>query len=126
MRWKARFFLNNNEKNKKEVKRKTFGFKSKHHLGQLKELKFFEKDLLDLVTSLKFRKLIKNDILDIKPSPNVLIFADKTSNIYKATLQEYNKLLKDNIMKSYKKSTDRSEKSINIEANNIAKINSAQ
>ena len=60
MRWKARFFLNNNEKNKKEVKRKTFGFKSKHHLGQLKELKFFEKDLLDLVTSLKFRKLIKN------------------------------------------------------------------
>ena len=54
----------------------------------------------------------------------MLIFEDKTSNIYKATPQEYNKLLKDNITKSDKKSTDRSEKAINMEAKNIAKKNS--
>ena len=66
----------------------------KHHPGQLKELNNFEKDLFNVISSLKFRKLnenfhekMKSDILDIKPSPNVLIFADKTSGIYKATPQ---------------------------------------
>ena len=64
---------------------------------------------------------MKSDILDIKSSPNMLMFADKTSNIYKAAPQEYNKLLKDNITKSYKKSTDSLEKAINTQAKNIAK-----
>ena len=39
---------------------------------------------------------MKSDISEIKSSPNVFIFADKTSNIYKAAPREYNKLLKDN------------------------------
>ena len=59
----------------------------------------------------KFRKLndsfqekMKSDISEIKSSPNVFIFADKTSNIYKAAPREYNKLLKDNITKFYNKS----------------------
>ena len=97
----------------------------------LRELDNFEKDLFNVVTSLKFRKLndifqekTKSDILDIKSSPNVLIFADKTSNIYKAAPQEYNKLLKDNITKSYNKSTDRLEKAINMETKNMQKISS--
>ena len=64
---------------------------------------------------------MKSDNLDMKSSPNVLIFADKTSHIYKSIPQEYNKLLKSNIMQSYKKSTDRLEKAINMEAKNIAK-----
>ena len=51
----------------------------------------------------------------------MLIFADKTSNTYKTAPQEYNKLLEDNITKSFKKSTDCLEKAINIEAKNIAK-----
>ena len=56
---------------------------------------------------------MKSDISDIKSSLNVFVFAYKTSNIYKAASQEYNKLLKDNIAKSYKKLTDRLEKAIN-------------
>ena len=51
----------------------------------------------------------------------MFIVADKTSNIYKAASREYNKLLKDNITKSYKKSTNRLEKAINMEAKNIAR-----
>ena len=128
MRWETHFFLNDNEKNKEEAKYGTFGFKSKHHPCQLRELYNFEKDLLNVVASLRFRKLndsfqekMKSDISEIKSSPNVFIFADKTSHIYKAAPREYNKLLKDNITKSYKKSTDRLGKSINMEAKNIAK-----
>ena len=80
------------------------------------------------MSSLKFRKLsdsfqekMKSDISEIKSSPNVFIFPNKTSNIYKAAPREYNKLLKDNITKSYKKSTDCLQKAINMEANNITK-----
>ena len=64
---------------------------------------------------------MKSEISEIKSSPNVFIFADKASNIYKAAPREYNKLLKDNKTKSYKKSTDCLEKAINMEAKNIAK-----
>ena len=64
---------------------------------------------------------MKSDISDIKSSPNMFIFADKTSNICKAAPREYNNLLKDNITNSYKKSTDRLEKPINMDAKNIAK-----
>ena len=117
MRWKAHFFLNNEERNKEEMKRENFGFKSEHQICQLRQLDNLEKDWFNEVASLKFRKLndsfqekMKSDISDIKSSSNVSIFADKTSNIYKAAPLEYNKLLKDNITKSYKKSTDRLEK----------------
>ena len=72
MRWEALFFLNNKEKAKEEAKRKTFGFKSKHHPCQLRELDNFEKDLFNVNTSLKFRKLndsfqgkVKSDITDM-------------------------------------------------------------
>ena len=44
-----------------------------------------------------FKKKMKSDISEIKSSPNVFIFADKTSNIYKTAPREYNKLLKDAI-----------------------------
>ena len=63
---------------------------------------------------------MKSNISEIKSSPNAFIFADKASNIYKAAPREYNKLLKDDITKSYKKSTDRLEKEINMGAKNIA------
>ena len=69
----------------------------------------------------RFSRKLKSCILDIKSLPNVLIFAAKTSNIYKAAPQEYNKLLKNNITNSYKKSMDRVKKAINVEAKNIAK-----
>ena len=48
----------------------------------------FEKDLLDMATSLKFRHVkdssqreLSEDIRKIKISPNVFIFANKTNNI---------------------------------------------
>ena len=69
------------------------------------------KKLFDVASSLKFRnttydfqKHLKQDISGIKSSSDVLIFADKTNNIYKATPEQYKKLLKDNITKTYKKS----------------------
>lgn len=58
MGFKVHFLLNyNKKKNKKEAKFVSFGFKSKHKLGQLKELDNFQINLFNIVTSLKFKKL---------------------------------------------------------------------
>ena len=108
--------------------KETYRFKSKYHPGQCKELETFEKDLYNIVSSLKYRKptddfqeQMKEDISSINSSPDVFIFADKTNNIYKAPPEQYKKLLKENVTKTYKKSTEPLEKSINLEGKNIAK-----
>ena len=46
--------------------------------------------------------------------------ADKTTNIYKISVDEYKKLLKDNITSKYKQAPDQTMKSINAEAKSIA------
>ena len=57
--------------------------------------------------------------MNIKSSPNVYAFVDKTTNIYKLPPQDYKKL-RENIPKSYKKSPTRLEKSINLATKEIA------
>ena len=108
--------------------KETYGFKSKHYPAQYTELEIFKKDLYNIVSSLKYRKStddfqeqMKEDISSINSSPDVFIFADKTNDIYKAPLEQYKNLLKENVTKTYKKSREHFEKSINLEAKNIAK-----
>ena len=78
-------------------------------------------------SSLKYRKSIDNfqeqveeDISSINSSPDSFIFADKTNNIFKAPPEQLKKLLKENVTRTYKKSIERLEKSITLEAKNIA------
>ena len=109
MRWKVHFFLTNTYNANDSVNRETYGFISNHHPGLRKELETFAKDLFDIASSLKcrnttdnFQKQLKKDISSINSSSNIFIFADKTNNIYKATPEQYKKLLKDNVTKTYK------------------------
>ena len=125
MRWKAHFFINGDST---ETKKETYGFKSKQYPSQIKELDMFEKDLFELVKSVKFRNSndefqneIKDDINKIKSSSNVFIPADKTTNMYELTPKEYKKLLRNNVTKTYRKAPPRLEKAINLEAKEIAK-----
>ena len=125
MRWKAFFFLKDNNSN--ETARETFGFKSKRHPAQITEMQCFEKDLLDMIKSLKFRNVqddfqskMKHDISKIKSSPNVFVFADKATNLYEISPNDYKGLLHENITKTYKRSTKRLENAINMEAKHIA------
>ena len=64
------------------------GFNSKHHPGQCKGKETFEKDLFNILSSLKYRKStgylqeqMKEDMSSINSSLDVFIFADKSSNI---------------------------------------------
>ena len=97
MRWKAFFHLNKNDKN--EIETEKFGFKSKNCPPQCKELQNLKKDLFNIISCIKYRESkdnfqtkMKEDISKIKPSPNVLVFVDKSTNIYQISPSKYNKL----------------------------------
>ena len=85
-------------------------------------MELFEKDLWNLVNKLKFRKIKRNfqrqlneDIWVINRSNKVLVFADKTSNIYKLDTDEYKKLTTEAVTSTYKKVHDKINDKVNTE-----------
>ena len=130
LRWKAYFYEKGNsvDNDENNNERNNFGFKSNHSPPQNKHLKPPENDLYDMIRSIEFKpvksqflKKLKDDVSEIKNSQNLYVFADKTTNIYKMEKEDYGKLLKDNISKSYKKSSCDVKKDIDKEASEIAK-----
>ena len=80
-----------------------------------------EKVLLDTIQLIKFwiaehnfQRKLNEGISNIKSSPDVYAFADKTTNIYQFFPQGYKKLLHENITKSYKSSPTHLGKFINL------------
>ena len=67
------------------------------------------------VTS-NFQARLSDDVRNIKKNTKLLIPADKTNNLYELTTGEYNKLLTENISKTYKKSNLSIMYTINAEA----------
>ena len=68
-----------------------------------------------------FQNRLKNDIRSNQSSKKVFLFADKTRNIYEMEKAHYEKLLTDNITKTYKQSNNNVYNSINLETKHIAK-----
>ena len=100
------FFLKG-EKNKKNTNH--FGLSSNKTPPTILELKPFKEDVLKLLENIKFRDTknhfqenLANDLKKINSSDKIFVFADKTRNIYETSLDTYNKLLHDNITKTYK------------------------
>ena len=54
-----------------------------------------------------FQKKLKNDMNEIKTCNKILVSADKSMNLYKLEKDQYKKLLKENITKTYKKPTNK-------------------
>ena len=72
----------------------------------------FELDLMNMIKNLEFRKVnnvfqeqLKSDIEQIKINNKIFVSADKSRNTYMLQQEEYTKLLKENVTKTYKKST---------------------
>ena len=137
MRWKAFFFLKDNEGNHSDDAESTqntqhddvgnFGFKSRKCPPQIKDLIPFENDMLEMIENLRFRKVsnqfqekLKTDMTNIKQSKKLLIPADKTRNLYEMDPSLCDKLLRDNITKSYQATSTKTVDGINSEARAIA------
>ena len=104
MRWKAHLFENNDRQQSSPLH---YIFKSRKTAPQ-------HRDVIALVKLMQsvafkhsyndFQDQMKSDIESIKKSKNIYIFADKTNNLYETDIKNYNKLLINNISKTYKKS----------------------
>ena len=125
VRWKTFFHLNPHAQ--LEVTN-SFGFKTDKAAPQIKELNAFERDLFDLVTNVRykqhtnnsFQSKLSNKVREINRSDKVFLLADKTTNIYKVSKDDYNKLLTENITKDYKRTSDQTVHACNKEASKIA------
>ena len=110
------------------AKTENFGFKSSHAPPKSPHLMPFEDNLYKMLREVEFRKVHSNqfqrrlasDVKSIKSSSNLLVFADKTTNLYEMSKVDYEKLMTENITKSYKKG-DESVYHINHTAKCIAK-----
>lgn len=124
LRWKAHFFLQNTDDMDTIEKTNPIDsmFKSDTTPPQVAELIPFENDMYDLIRNIKyqnqvneFQTKLQKDVEDIKASNELLIPADKTTNLYNVTVEQYNKLLDDNITKTYRKSEVDAKRKIDIE-----------
>ena len=111
--------LNDNNKER-------FGFKSRKNPPSVPELSDFESELTVMVNNIKFHninndfhKKLKNDINEIKTCYKILVTADTSRNLYKVEKEQYQKLFKENITKTYKKSTNKKIEKINYTAKQI-------
>ena len=131
MRWKAYFYEQNNNKSEEkeeEAKPETYGLKTLHCPPLIKELIPFENELFEMVKSLKFRqcsdqfqKKLRRDIRTINETQTTLTFADKTTNLYKLTKEDHNKLLRNAVTTTYKKVNKNIHHKINSDGSSIMK-----
>ena len=66
--------------------------------------------MFDIIKSIKFRKVrkkfqekLKEDLSKIRKSRHMLAFVDKTNNVYEMKSEDHEKLILDNITKTYQK-----------------------
>ncbi len=123
MRWKAHFFLNPTDQPPKN----NYNFKSRKCPPQIEELKPFENDMFKTIENIKFKHTshpllsnLKQDIAKVKASDQVIVSADKTRNFYKIDVHDYQKILPQNVTKSYKVANEQQLCNINKEAKRIA------
>ena len=113
----AHLFLKG-EKNQENTNH--FGLSSNKTPPTILELKPFDEDVLKLLENIKFRDTknhfqenLANDLKKINSSDKIFVFADKTRNIYETSLDTYNKLLHENITKTYKHGSEDNISEIN-------------
>ena len=87
--WKAYHFCNSNLQPVNESTKGYFGLKTLITLPPNEHLNAFENDLYDLIQKVEFTNVqntfqqkFKKDNQSIKSSNNMLVFADKSTNIY--------------------------------------------
>ena len=126
MRWKTLEFLGKLDSTRKE----TFGFNS-CKCRIVDELSDFENELMLLVKNIEFRnannnfqKTLNDDIKRINTTAKVLVKADKSRNLCQLDKNDYKKYLRENITKTYTKSTKKRLNAVNKQAKkNVEKLN---
>ena len=69
-----------------------------------------------------YQKKLTEDINNIKSSENLLIFADKTTNLYEMTPEQYKTILTNNTTKTYRKAERSTQIIIDRKAKQFPKL----
>ena len=124
IRWKLYHILNPSSKEALE----TFGFKTTNSPPQISELKAFEEELFGLVASIQFKpssneftNKLKEDKQKILSSSQVIVKADKSSNLYMMDADSYKKKVLENITTDYRKCPRMKANEVTSEAAEIAR-----
>ena len=111
---------------KKKNNQQRYGLGSFKIPPPVKELAAFESELIELVKNIKFRKVnnqlqnqLKEDIKKINLQDKTLTFADKSSNIYRLTQEEYVKMRRNSRTSTYKKTNRNIKIRIDIKGKQI-------
>ena len=127
MRWRAFFFLRGSDGEPADAEQFFPRLSSRKCPPQVDELDPFEADMLRLIESIEFRHVsdpfqdaLSKDICEMKQSADLIVRADKTRNLYKVPVGQYDKLLRDNVTKHYKAAPENLYDDINSEAQRIA------
>ena len=125
LRWRVLFHLE--PADKPHNQKQTYGFKSLKPAPPVKCLEEFEEGLVELIRNIKTRQVrtefqdkLKEDTDKIKKETKVIIQADKTTNFYKMTGENYKELLEKNVRDKYKKADEDTDSKITEEATKIA------
>ena len=103
-----------------------YGLTSPYSPRQVKGLISFENDLVESIRNTKFKKIrnnfqekLKDNIKSIKKSNKTMTSADKTSNMYRLTIEQYEQLIMNSIASTYKKANKNIKKHINMAKKNL-------
>ena len=122
LRWKALFFSKGkDDENETDVGHNTYGFKSQKNPPPDCNLKRFEDELFNIVKIIKLgntmnplQTTMKKDIAQIQQSNNeIFVKADKSRKIYKVPVQEYDRIVRNNITSCYRVDQVETENRIN-------------
>ena len=124
VRWKVYHYLSNSEENGENGT--NFGFPSPLTPPKNQILYNFENEMYEMIRSIEFepvrtdfQRKLSADLRSMKNSEKVYVSADKTRNLYGITPEEYDKLLKENVTKNYKKTNAGLVDHVNNEGYNI-------
>ena len=143
MRWGAMFYLKKLKEKNEGIhvssedsesdeefasEKMTYGFNTSRPSPHIKEIADFEKELWNIVDNIKFTNYkdefqsnLSKELNEINKSNKVYMEADKTTNYYETSADNYNKLLDENVTSKYKKIDASIVDSINAEAKSLAK-----
>ena len=68
----------------------------------------------------EFLNKLQKDVENIRSSKNMLVFADKSTNIYEVSREHYEKLLHDSITQTYKRAIPGTKRKIDKESKQFA------
>lgn len=132
VRWKVFHLLHNSAKNSEQDKdpgeneKRSFGFRTMATPPKNPLLYDFEADMYNMISGIQFQPIknsfqnqLRKDLQEITRNDKLYVNADKTRNLYVVKPEEYEKLLKNNVTKNYKKCPSKKVEDVNKEASKI-------